>query len=121
MPQSAIVRQTRWINWRTPFSRSLGAHLAIEILVGHHVRGQLAPGGGDFAVVLLEQHLAPFALDGGGAQIPLHRGKRVGPVVGTEHSGDGKPGDGRFGGFRCTGGRPSRHDASIFVFELVHG
>ena len=90
MPQSAMVRQTRWTNWRTPFSRSARAHLAVEILVGHHVRGQLAPGGGDFAVELLEEHLAPFALDGGGAGLPLDGGKRVGPVIWAKQSGYGK-------------------------------
>ena len=88
MPQSAIVRQTRWIELADALLALVRAHLAVEILVGHHVGGQLAPGGGHFAVVLLEQHLAPFALDGGGAKLPLDRGERVGPVVGTKHGRD---------------------------------
>ena len=54
-----------------------GAHLAVEILVGHDVRGQLAPRGGNFAVLLLEKHLAAFAFDGGGPQIPFDRGERI--------------------------------------------
>ena len=98
-----------------------GAHLAVEILVGHHVRGQLAPGGRDFAIGLLEEHLAPFALDGGRAKLPLDRGKRVGAVVGTEHGGNRKPCDGRLGGFRRrVVGRHDRRPGG-FAFGLVHG
>ena len=40
-----------------------GVHLAVEILVGDHVGGQLAPRGGHLAVFLLEEHFAPLALD----------------------------------------------------------
>ena len=60
------------------------AHLAVEILVHHHVRGQLAPVGGDLAIGLLEQHLAALALDRGGAKLPLDRVERIGHVSGAE-------------------------------------
>ena len=50
-------------------SRARGVFdFAVEVLADHDVGGQLAPRGGNFAVGLLEQHLAPFALDGGGAR-----------------------------------------------------
>ena len=100
MPQSAIVRQTRWIKLADALFALAGAHLAVEILVGHHVRGQLAPGGGDFAVLLLEKHFAALALDGGGAEIPLDRGERVGAVVRAKPGGDVKPFGGGLGWLR---------------------
>ena len=108
MPQSAIVRQTRWIKLADALFALAGAHLAVEILVGHHVRGQLAPGGGDFAIVLLEEHLAALALDGGRAKAPT-RPWRTGPVPssGQNTRGYRKPCDGRFGVSSASGGRPS--------------
>ena len=84
MPQSAIVRATRWISWRTLYSRSSRADFAVEVLAADHVGGQLRPERGDFAVGLLEQNLAVLALDGRRADFPLDRVKGVGHVGGTE-------------------------------------
>ena len=61
-----------------------GVHFAVEILVGDDVGGQLAPGGGDFAIALLEDDLAPFALDGGGPQFPVDGVEGIGDVGGAE-------------------------------------
>ena len=122
MPQSAIVRQTRWIKLADALFAFVGAHLAVEILVGHHVRGQLAPGGRDFAVVLLEQHLAPFALDGGRARLPFDRGERVGAVVGAEHRAGWRAPRGAIWQFSALRGRAWQTDvADEFLFKLVHG
>ena len=78
-----------------------GTHFAVEILVGDHVRGQLAPRRGDFAVLLLEKHLAALAFDGGRAQVPFDRGKRIRAVIGTEQGGYAEPSKGVFVRFLC--------------------
>ena len=57
-----------------------GADLAVEILADHDVGGQLAPGGGDLAVLLLEEDLAVLPLDGGSAGLPLDGIEGVGHV-----------------------------------------
>ena len=67
------------------------AHFAVEVLAADDVGGQLAPGRGHFAVVLLEQDLTVFALDGGGANLPLDGVERVGNVRGTENRVDHQP------------------------------
>ena len=61
-----------------------GAVLAVEILVDHDVGGQLAPEDGDFAVLLLEEDLAAFALDGGRPRFPLDRVEGLRHVHRTE-------------------------------------
>jgi hypothetical protein len=66
-------------------------HFAVEILAHHDVRGQLAPRGGNFAVGLLEEDFAPFALDGRYAQAPFDRVKRIDHVFGTEQGVDDQP------------------------------
>ncbi len=50
----------------------LGAHDAVEIFGDHDVGGRLAPTLGDLDVLLLEDDLAFFVGDGGGAEFPLH-------------------------------------------------
>ena len=66
--------------------------LAVEILADDDVRGQLAPGLGNFAVGLLEEHVARFVLDGGGAiGVPLDRVERIGDVGGAEYRFDAQP------------------------------
>ncbi len=65
--------------------------LAVEIFADDDVRGQLAPVCRNFAVGLLEQHFAGFALDGGGAQVPLDGVERIGNVLGAEHGIDRDP------------------------------
>ena len=97
----------------------VGAHLAVEVLVGHDVGGQLAPGGRDFAIVLLEQHLAALALDGGRPQAPFHRGEGVGVVVGAKHWRDFHVLAVLLSGSRM--GPLGRHDRILGVaFQLVH-
>src|SRR5690606_7456333 len=47
-----------------------GAEGAAEVLLHHHVGGGLAPGGGELHPLLLEEHLAVGAGNGGVAQLP---------------------------------------------------
>lgn len=65
-------------------------HFAVEVLADHDIGGQLAPMGRHFAIGLLKEDLAPFALDGGGAQVPGDRLERL-DVDRTEQSVDGQP------------------------------
>ena len=59
--------------------------LAVEIFADDDVRGELAPGLGDFDVRLLEEHVARFLLDRGGAiGIPFDRVERIGDVGGAK-------------------------------------
>src|SRR5262249_47277393 len=64
--------------------------LAVEILAGDDVGGELAPGLGDLAIDLLENDAAALVLDGGCALFPFEL------VVGAdalcaEDAGDGHP------------------------------
>ena len=54
--------------------------LAVEIFADDDIRRQLAPRLGDFAIGLLEEHLARFAFDRGGAEIPFDGVERIGDV-----------------------------------------
>ena len=97
----------------------ISTHLAVEVLVGHDVGGQLAPGGRDFTVVLLEQHLSAFPLDGRRPQAPFHRGEGVGVVVGAKHRRDFHVLAVLLSGSRM--GPLGRHDRFLGVaFQLVH-
>ena len=82
------------------------AVLAVEILADHDVGGQLAPGRGNFAVGLLEQHLAVFALDGGRAQFPLDGVERIADVGGAEDRVD------------CQGSGLQPHSISLLISHL---
>ncbi len=84
-----------------------GVHFAVEILVGHDVGGQLRPGGGDLAIALLEDHLAPFALDRRGAQVPGDRVEGIGRVGRAEDLVDHQPGRRRPGGLGAPTARPA--------------
>ena len=96
--------------------------LAVEVLANDHVGGQLAPGGGNLAGRLLEEHLAVLPLDRGRPQLPLRRVKRTlrldraegGMDVerrpsGASRSGGRGGGGGRRAGQRC-GGVESCHE-----------
>ena len=64
------------------------ADFAVEVFADDDVRGQLAPERRNFAVGLLEEQLAVFAFDGGGAAVPLDGVERVGDIRGAEHGVD---------------------------------
>ncbi len=57
------------------------AVFSVKIFIDNDVRCQLAPEHRNFAVFLLEQDLAAFALDGGGPRFPLDRVKRLRHVL----------------------------------------
>ncbi len=53
---------------------------AVVVFAANDVRGQLRPEHRHFAIGLLEEHFAVFALDGGGTGFPLHGVERTGDV-----------------------------------------
>jgi len=64
------------------------AQLAVKVLAYHHVGGQLAPGGRDLGVPLLEHHLPVLALDRRRAQVPVHGVEGAVDVEGAEDGVD---------------------------------
>ena len=96
-----------------------GVVLAVEILVDHDVGGQLAPGGGDLAILLLEEDLAVFALDGGGAEVPGDRVERIGRVGRAENLVDRQPGPGALAGFCGTACSAGSLAAGLARLEAV--
>ena len=105
------------------FARAI---LAVEILADDDVRGQLRPVGRNFAVLLLEQHLAVLIFDGGEANLPIHRLEGIVDVDRTEcrlhfeadgiHRRDSDSVSER-GGFRAfrLNGRNCRHTAQLLL------
>ena len=77
MPQSAIVRVTRWISWRTLLLAFGRVRFAVEILADDDVGRQCAPGLGNFAVGLLEEDVAGFVLDLGRPLVPCDGVERI--------------------------------------------
>ena len=76
---------------RTLYSRSRRADFAVEVFAADDVRGQLAPERRDFAVGLLEDHLAVLALDLGAANFPVDGGEQVVDVGRAELGVDLEP------------------------------
>src|SRR5262245_4102868 len=66
----------------------LGPVLAIEVLAHYYVGRQLTPRRRNFTVVLLEECLAAFVLDGCGAQFPRHGVEGVLDLGGTKRGLD---------------------------------
>ena len=98
------------------------ADLAVEILAA---RRRSWPVGsrstGDFAVGLLEEHLARFALDGGRAHLPLDGVERIGDSLGAkcriDHQTAWKTAAGLLLG--CAGhGRPTLSRAHVLLGHL---
>ena len=72
-----MVSTTRPTSWRTERSRAGVPDGAAEVLLDDDVGRHLRPAGRDLDVLLLEEDLAAFAGDGGGAQLPLDLVERV--------------------------------------------
>jgi len=97
------------------------ADLAVEILISHHVRGQLAPGDGHLAIVLLEDDIATLPLDGSHSQLPIRRIEWIGHINRAKRSRDRQSFGGR--GFDvCFFSEIGRHDriAHGVVYQLFH-
>jgi hypothetical protein len=62
--------------------RAAGCPAGHENTWKHHVRGELAPRLGDFAIALLENDFAVLARNARGAQLPLDGFKGVLPGCG---------------------------------------
>ena len=56
-------------------------HVAVEVLAGDHVGGELAPAAGNLAIRLLEDRPPTLVLDFRGPEVPLDAVKRADPLV----------------------------------------
>ena len=65
-------------------------HVAVEVLAGHDVGGELAPAAGDLAIRLLEDRPAALVLDLGRAEVPVDLVERADPL-GAENPGNLHP------------------------------
>ena len=97
-----------------------GAVFTVKILVNDDVGRQLGPENRNFAVFLLEQNLAAFALDGGSSRFPFNRVKRLRHVRRAELRLNRQPLDGapRRSNRGSVRGGNGRRDG--FTFHGIH-